>query len=425
MIITKPESESSAGIIKHSCGILFILFSFCYLFFLQGEIISKVQFVYSRGVTTYSFFWGAIIITLIGRIIQMIVERFVRVPLRYYALTYIPSILFLTVVCSVNKDFPEKISVGFWWIGVPLVLLIFYYLIKAAFFFESVTMSVKHTNRVSPYLWPNCIILILVMLWCGTCCAPSDINMFEQKVERLVDNNKFDEALRVGEQSLTSSIHLTNMRMYSLSQLDLLPQNLFDYPQNYGSEGLICVSDTNSRFYRFDARDICFHLGVECDTLIHSVNDVFEKAYLNYQFTFDSIQGVELSRFNNKDSVLTEIHKKERELTLLKHRIDDYLLCSLLLERNINDFKAKINEIYAFGINNADSVISVENLPKSYREALVMIYPEIGDTAMIKQYGEYLDMKTEIPDSTASSNQTRRLYGTTFWWYYYNPKITK
>ena len=36
-----------------------MLFSFCYLFFLQGEILAEAQFVYSKGITSYNILIGA------------------------------------------------------------------------------------------------------------------------------------------------------------------------------------------------------------------------------------------------------------------------------------------------------------------------------------------------------------------------------
>ena len=116
-----------------------------------------------------------------------------------------------------------------------------------------------------------------------------------------------------------------------------------------------------------------------------------------------------------------------------KKRIDDYILCGLLLDRDIDGFKEKLDKTYT-GESFTDSVVPVESLPKAYREAMVMIYPEIGDTVMLELYTRFLDLRESVKDSTASSNITRReriendkpgTFGNTFWWYYYNPNITK
>ena len=64
--------QKTAGPIRYSCGILFILFSFCYLFCLQGEILAEAQFVYSKGVTSYNILIGAIVISVVLQIIQWV-----------------------------------------------------------------------------------------------------------------------------------------------------------------------------------------------------------------------------------------------------------------------------------------------------------------------------------------------------------------
>ena len=108
-------------------------------------------------------------------------------------------------------------------------------------------------------------------------------------------------------------------------------------------------------------------------------------------------------------------------------------MCGLLLDRNIDAFKEKLDKLYSNEIFS-DSVVPVESLPRAYREAMVMIYPEIGDTTMLQLYTSYLDLKESEKDSTASSNITRRkkiendksrTFGNTYWWYYYNPNITQ
>ena len=243
----------------------------------------------------------------------------------------------------------------------------------------------------------------------------------------------YEDAIRVGEKSLNANLRLTNLRMYALSEQGLLADRLFDYPQYYGSEGLLCVSDTGRHLYRFDARDICQYLGVPCDSNIHTTTDYFNSVVFRQQLVADSLMGIELARSNNPDSLQGQIDMHYEKLKTDKRRIDDYILCGLLLDRNIDGFKEKLDELYSKEYFS-DSVVPVDSLPRAYREAMVMIYPEIGDTMMLEQYATYLDLKESEKDSTVSSNITRRkkigensprTFGNTYWWYYYNPKITR
>jgi len=193
------------------------------------------------------------------------------------------------------------------------------------------------------------------------------------------------------------------------------------------------VSDTSQRLYRFDSNDICEYLGVRCDSGILTTADYFKSVVFRQQLVADSLMSIELARSSNPDSLQDEINSHYEILKKEKKRIDDYILCGLLLDRDIDGFKEKLDKTYT-GESFTDSVVPVESLPKAYREAMVMIYPEIGDTVMLELYTRFLDLRESVKDSTASSNITRReriendkpgTFGNTFWWYYYNPNITK
>ncbi len=434
MKVNYYNHNNTAGIVKYSCGIIFILFTFFYLYFLQGEILSKAQFVYSHGKTAYSIFWGAIIITLILRVIQLPIQKFLNLPIKIHAISFIPSFLLLTIICHISSTAIDNYEMGWLWLIILLFIISISLLSKFSIYLDSLWgNNMLRPSSLHTYLWPNFLIFILAILLCATCNPVNEVNFYEQKVERLILIGNYKDALNVGRKSLDTNLRLSNLRMYALSKLDQLPECLFDYPQYYGSLGLLCVPDTNSLLYRIDAKDICEYLGVQCDSSTHSTDDYFTSVKLRQQIVSDSLMGIELVKSNNPDSLKQEIELKYEILKCDKKRIDDYILCGLLLDRNIDAFKEMLDKAYTVEVSK-DSVVSVENLPIAYREALVMIYPEIGDTTMIKLYSRFLDLKESVKDSTASSNITRKTrisnsttktFGNTFWWYYFNPKITK
>ena len=122
--------NNAAGIVKHSCGIIFILFTFFYLFFLQGEILSKAQYIFSDGKTSYSIFWGALIITLILRLIQLPAQKFMKVPVRLHAISYIPSFLLLTIICYVSGTAIKDCGKGWLWFFILLFIIEFLSIFK-------------------------------------------------------------------------------------------------------------------------------------------------------------------------------------------------------------------------------------------------------------------------------------------------------
>ena len=109
-----------------------MLFSFCYLFFLQGEILAEAQFIYSKGVTTYNLFIGAVIITLVLQIIQWVVSMLSRLPSRWYALSYLPSMLLLAILTDINQEVIQQFSVGAWIWVAPIVLVVYVALVIVA-----------------------------------------------------------------------------------------------------------------------------------------------------------------------------------------------------------------------------------------------------------------------------------------------------
>ena len=161
-----------------------MLFSFCYLFFLQGEILAEAQFVYSKGITSYNILVGAFIITVVLQILQWIVAMLSRLPSRHHALSYLPSMLLLAILTDVNKEAIVHFSFGAWTWLVPCILCA-YILI--------VVLVRKVDNDASVYaydfksqIYPNFIILFFLMLGVGAIPQSSDVYHYELKAERLI-----------------------------------------------------------------------------------------------------------------------------------------------------------------------------------------------------------------------------------------------
>lgn len=389
--------QKTAGLIRYSCGILFMLFSFCYLFFLHGEIIAEAQFVYSKGVTTYNLCIGAIVITVVLQIIQWIVGLISSLPSRWHALSYLPSMVMLAMLTGVNRETIEHFSFGAWiWI-VPVLLVIY---ILSVFLIRNLnTLDSDYSQDVRSQIHPNYIILFFLMLGVGSIPQTTDVYHYELKAERLILAKDYEEAAKVGETSLSSSARLTQLRMYALSQQGLLAERLFDYPQYYGSRGLLDVADTSS-LQRFTTQDICAHLGAICGKSIHST-----KRYMRLLLSADS---------------------------LCNQHTADYYLCGLLLDKKLKEFGRELPHYY----NLSDSIAGAyDRLPRAYREALLQISKKsdalegkivvdgdslatLSDFDMNARFRDYQELKASLQDETERINQTRRQFGNTYWWYY-------
>ena len=390
------SKQKTAGLIRYSCALLFILFSFCYLFFLQGEILAEAQFVYSKGITSYNILIGAITITVVLQIVQWIVSLLSRLPSRWHALSYLPSMLMLAMVTDVNKEAIEHFSFGAWMWVAPCILVIYIFLVILVKNYDN-DESV-YRLEIKSQLYPNFIILFILMLGVGAIPQTTDVYHYELKAERLILAKDYEGAAAIGKKALHSSARLTQLRMYALSKQGLLPECLFDYPQYYGSQGLLDIADTSS-LERFTTQDICFHLGAYCGTSIHTADRYY--------------------RLMLGD-------------TICNQHTADYYLCSLLLDKRLPEFLRQLPRHY----NLADSIAGAyDNLPRAYREALLQMGKKpyalqgkivigadtlatLSDREMVARFRDYTERKAELTDATERINRTHREYGNTYWWYY-------
>lgn len=358
--------------------------------------MAQAQFVFSNGITEYSLMAGAIIITVILLFVQNLVAALSFLPLRYYALSYVPSCLMLALISAINEQMMLDFTTGIWcWISASVLLL---YIVSAIVINR---LSDKNTSIQYPLrhnLYPNYIILFFLLLATGSVSNSNDVYNYELKTERLIQKKQYNEASKVGIKSLRASKRLTQLRMYALSCQDSLADCLFDYPQLYGSEGLLDIYDT-VYFHRVKSTDICLHLGAFCGKSIKT-----SRRYLDVML---------------QDTVWN------------RHTVD-YYLCSLLLDKNLNEFYKELPKYY----NLSDTIPNAyDALPRSYKEALMLMSDNshaqegkiiingdslatLSDTMFSHHFKEYNSLKSELPDMREQINKTHREYGHTFWWYY-------
>lgn len=375
--MTTPDKyERASGVIRYSCALLFSLFSFAYLF-LQGELLSEAQYVFSRGLTSYSIFFGALFITLLLQVIQKIVALLLPFNWQYYSLSYFPSLLILAILTDITPAQLHEYSFGTWVWFCPLLLILYVVLLRFVRYRRAVGYKPFHL------LWRNFVLLFLMMLVCGAIPRTNEVHHYEYAAERYVVRQQYDKVLSVADQSLHSTRRLTELRMYALAQRGELAERLFDYPQLYGGEGLLSVSDTDS-IYRYSSRRICLRLGALPGSNIRNT--------LQYLWALNAVDSL------------------RSPLTI------DYQLCYLLLDRRLRSFSKKLVEYYP----SSDTP-----LPRAYSEAVIYInnvsggslnYPVSQD--IIDRFNWYQHRKQELSAEKGGENILRREFWNTFWWYY-------
>lgn len=359
-----------------------MLFCFCYIFFIQGEVLAKAQFVYSGGVTSYHSVMSPLIVTFVLQIIQLVVFGLLRLPQKFYTLSYFPSFVILLALSNFDEEQIEHFSVGAWaWI-IPVLFILYIFLALGLREVFKDKFQDKQTFEI--IIVPNCIILMALFLGFGSFSTNNDVYLYELKTERLISEKDYEGATDVGERSVESSLRLTNLRMYALAKQNLLPERLFDFPQYYGTKGLIPVYDT-IRTARVVTSRIYADIGA-----IPGKGVKTTEQYLRLVMAKDSIP--------NQVAV-------------------DYYLCFQLLKKDLKEFERVLFENY-----NPEHM----SLPRSYQEALLVKAEQDGDSLSyipketVDRYNEYKLYKAQFLSPTARANKTRQSFGNTFWWYYDN-----
>lgn len=379
MNYNKNIVKQTSGIIRYSCGLLFMLFSFCYLYFLEGDMLAEAQFVFSHGLTTYSILIGSIVVTIVLQILQWLVCRILRFNWRYYSFSYFPSMLGLAMLTDLSRDSMLHFTLGHWLWLCPVLLLLYVLLVV---FLKNLRYG-DENNEVQGLLWQNYLILFVMIVCCGATSKTKEVYHYELKTERLIMEHDYEAASQVAYTSLKTSRRLTELRMYALAKQGLLAECIFDYPQYDGADGLLSIYDTDS-VYRYPALRICYGLGgIPDGKSIRSTRQY-------------------LQAMNDKDSLRTTTTQ-------------DYLLCYLLLQKDLKAFAKNLCRFYP----------DTAPLPRAYREAVLYINNVYGrklpytiDSETAARYDQYLQRKAELQDERERINYTRREFGNTFWWYY-------
>lgn len=393
-----------------------------FLYFIQGDLLAEAQYVYSNGLTTYSILFGAIILTVVLLIVSRVMNILFHYPSELYVLSYLPSFLLLSVITSVNIDAFRDFTFGEWIWVFPLVLVVYFILILL------IIPKLEHFKRKSSnnyftkLIWKNSLIFLLLSLLTASVSNTNNVIYYELKAERLILNGKYNHVLEVGANSLETSRRLTELRMYALAKTGRLCDDLFDYPQYYGVDGLLDISDTTESYYRFSSKNICKSMGAYCDKSVKSSGRYLQLMKEKFSIVDDFV----LDTLSN-DSLIGNLCKK----CYIRNKkiIDSYYLAYLLLDKNLDGVLRYFDNKYVFGDSLPQAVKEALLLSKSFefKDSLISdtCYYSLADTATVVKFIDYKLVSDTINDSTERRNRLRRKFGDTFWWYYDYSSITE
>ena len=381
-----PKRNSSTIGIRLMCAIVFLTFSFVWLYCFQADILAAAQHVLSKGLTHYNPFVGAVLITLSLQLLQLIVYALARLRKRSHALTYLPSMLVLAMITDINMDLDGNFSLGAWWWIFPLVIVVWLVFVVLARILQTVESDTESTGLFSRAMWINmltmALLIILVMVFSNT----NAVFHYRMRAETHLLSGDYAGALEVGEKSLESDADLQMLRMYALSRTGELGERLFAYPVREQSESMLPV-EGKSKFVMYPTDSLYKFLG---------------------------------ARPKGEMTTVRYLELMQRRDTLDDKHIADYQLCGLLIDKRLDDFVLSLRQHYTEG----DSLI-IDHLPRHYREAMTL-YTHLRSKPVIIYHNSVMDedwknlqeLEAKYPDATERKGKVEEQYRGTYWYYY-------
>lgn len=367
------------------CAVCFFVFSFLWLFEFQADVLTVAQHVLSEGVTSYNPFIGAVLITLVLFLLQIIVASLTRLYRRAHALTYLPSMLVIAFLSSVNTDIEEQCSLGYWLWLAPIILILWGAIVWLARLVLPYDNAARYgTGFFSQCTWINLLQMAVMMLGVALLSNTNAVFHYSAHAEVALTKDNVDEALRVGRKSLETNERLTMLRVYALSKKNELGDKLFRYPIVGTRDDMLPI---NHPPQLLPADTIWKYLGGRPAAPMSSE--------LFYQLL-------------EQDSLATAA-------------VADYRLCGFLVDRDLDGFVRTLPQYYQV----ADSL----PLPRHYQEALVL-YRHLRTNPVIVYHHPVIDedwsdlQKLEAGYTLPTERHFKVFdrYRESYWYYYYYRK---
>ena len=373
--------NGSTVTIRVMCAIVFVLFSFCWLYFFQADQLAMTQHVLSGGLTHYNPIWGTLIIIVTLMLLQLFVYSLVRLTKRTHALTYVPSMILLALVTEMSQQIESNDGVSLWIWVLPVILLLGWVGIAWVAKIAQEVEADRDYSLFSRPMWINALLMaiqIICVAWIGNTNA---VYHYRMKTETLLANGDYRKALEVGKLSLESDANLLMLRMYALARENALGEKLFEYPVTADVEQILPTSGQTRMYYCAE------------DSLYKFLGGRPAEPMTPMRF---------LDLLERRDSVVSR-------------QVADYKLCGLLIECDIDRFAREIGKYYTLD----------DHLPKHYREALVL-YTHSRSNPVVTYHHAVADedwrnlqeLERRYPNPTERKGRVEDQYNGTYWYYY-------
>lgn len=422
--------KNSTATYKVVCAILFVSFVFIYIYCFQNNLLAFAQHVWSEGVTHYRPLISAIVLTGCCIILYLLISKLHRIKYYFYALTFAPSLMLLAALTSIE---PRDGGIVFT-INTVLAFILFLAFSAVIFFLKPSYNRYEKATDLSIFssvaLTNYCILLILFLITCGV--GNTERVLHERlKMERFIHNRMYMNAIEsVSAEHCDSS--LTLLRAYALSKTGEMGEQLFEYRHIGGSKSLLPQADKSARF-----------------------------AFTNDSLFWHHLGGVPLEWKYKKSTPFFQALIRQK---MAKKTVADYLLCSYLLDCDLDGFAKELVKYYDFrseeereaarkavdkqreklakkigekAANDSihyevlhnpigDKVKPIEELPKHYKEALTLYTHQkyvrtltYKSSVIEADYEDYMSLlRNKTMPAAKKRSELKNNYGGTYWYYY-------
>lgn len=374
------EEKRLQRVVAYFCAALFALFSFFFVAEYQAPLLELVYDELATGKLGFNPCVAGGVVAVALTMLAIWLNKISGFQREWTAMAYLPSTLLLAFITDIDRS----VYTGGWspwnWVIVFLLgLLVYLFLsfILRRVLFEKIKNVAMSLNRV---LWRNLMLFVVFFAMVGTLSNGEENFKREALVASYYKNGDLDAALNVGYKSLDASQQLTAQRAYVMACEGLLGEKVFEYPQLYGSDGLIPKSVRTSVLVPDSAYAL---LGTP---------PVGNEGAMQY-----------LERTVGSDSA-TSVAK-------------EFYLTALLLDKRLVEFARKLPAFYP--------ETSVDSLPKHFREALFLhseidgtYSPAFSSDTLAVLFDSLRNIERCYDDVFVRGNYVRRSFGRTYWWYF-------
>ncbi|MBR1388251.1 MAG: hypothetical protein IJ569_01360 [Prevotella sp.] len=381
-----PNRYSSTVSIRLMCAIVFLLFSFVWLYCFQADLMAAAQYVLSGGITHYQRLLATVIIMTCLQLLQLIIYAAAKLRKRSHALTYLPSMLVLAMITDISQDIDVNFSWGAWWWAFPLVIVVWLIVVVLARGLQDIEPDNESCGLFSRAMWINMLTMALLIIGVALISNTNAVFHYRMKAEALLLDGRPELALRVGEKSLESDANLQMVRMFALSQTGHLGERLFHYPVVAGSSAML---PTNG----------------ESRTTLLPVDSIYR--YF----------GARPASVMSPERYLKAVVRRDSSVAGIAA---DYELCGLLIDKQIDEFVTRLCQQYSI-----DEPQTLDRLPRHYREALTLYThlrsnPRIvyHNAVMEEDFDNLQELESKYPDLNERKGRVEEQYNGTYWYYY-------